>query len=108
MEVRGDPDDFMPVYNNLKDRPLLDAIEFVKNNLKNDIPVGNQFRKKEIPKYYKKKYNVQILFRFEMPHSYRLIYTIMTFADHVRGALLIELLTHDEYNKRFGYYKKRG
>ncbi len=106
MEVSGDPDDFMPVFENLTDRPLRDAVQNVITQLQNDIPIGNHIHKSQIPKYYIRKHNVQVLFRVDMPHYWRLIYTIFTLKDHAKRVILLELFDHDGYNKRFGYYKK--
>ena len=49
-----------------------------------------------------KKHNVQVLYHVEMPHYWRLIYTIMTFKDNTKRAILLELFDHHAYNKRFG------
>ena len=44
-----------------------------------------------------------------MPEDYRLMYTIRK--SHEIGdleALFLELLSHDEYNKLFGYFRKKS
>ena len=46
MEVRGDPDDFMPVYNALTDQPLKDAVDNVKTSLQNDRIIGDHIIRK--------------------------------------------------------------
>jgi len=103
LEVRGDPFDFMPVYTSLTDKSLKNAVDDVKTQLQNDVIVGDHVRRSQIPKYYIKKHNVQVLYREELPGYWRLIYTIMTFKDGEKRAILLELFNHDVYNKRFGY-----
>ncbi|WKT57754.1 hypothetical protein QVH35_10650 [Candidatus Nitrosotenuis chungbukensis] len=61
-----------------------------------------------IPKYYITKYNIQLLYHFDMPDGHRLIYTVRRSLPDGKEALFLELLSHDEYNKRFGYFKKKS
>ena len=103
MEVRGDPEDFMPIYTNLDEGPLLAAIDNVKTELQNNKIVPEHVKRNQIPKYYIRKHKVQTLYRVELPHYWRLIYTLLTFEDGEQGALLMEVFDHDAYNKRFGY-----
>lgn len=42
-----------------------------------------------------------------MPDGYRLMYTVRRALDG-KEALFLELLSHDEYNKLFGYFKKKS
>ncbi len=103
----------MPLYRKLKselekNKTMLDAVDAIKSQLeKSDIPLGIHHKLNNIPKYYIKKYNVQGLYHFEMPDSHRLFYTVRRSKDG-KEALLLELLNHDEYNKRFDYYKKKS
>ena len=60
-------------------------------------------KKKQIPRYYIKKYQVKTLFRVELPHSWRLIYA-MTTENYERRVLLLEVFDHKKYNRRFGYH----
>ena len=92
MEIRGDPDDFMPVYASLPKGPLLSAINNVKTELQNDKVIGDHIRKTLIPRYYVVKHGVQTLYRVELPHFWRLIYALLTFENDERGALLLEVL----------------
>jgi hypothetical protein len=115
LRVLADPDDFLPIYNNLKDAPeknkaMLVAIENIKQQLENsDRPLGAHHKKENIPEFYKTRYDLQALYHFEMPDSHRLMYTVRKSPlGGGKEALFLELLSHDEYNKRFGYFKKKS
>ena len=89
---------------------MLDAIDSVKQQLeRSDQPLGIHHKNANIPEYYKKRYELQVLYHFEMPEDHRLMYTIRKSpAGGGKEALFLELITHNEYNKRFGYFKKRS
>lgn len=89
---------------------MLDAIDSVKQKLeKSDQPLGIHHKNMNIPEYYKKRYDLQVLYHFEMPEDHRLMYTIRKSpSGGGKEALFLELITHNEYNKRFGYFKKRS
>ncbi|MGH7908699.1 MAG: hypothetical protein ACRENW_02480, partial [Thermodesulfobacteriota bacterium] len=80
------------------------AIEGVKHQVESSPrPLGIHHTYANIPKEYKKRYGLQILYHFEMPENYRLMYTIRKSpAIGDLEALFLELLSHDEYNKLFG------
>lgn len=113
MKVLAHPDDFLPVYTKLKNNPqknkaILDAINNVKQQLENsNHPTGVHHKKDNIPQSYIKKYNLQVLYHFDMPGDNRLMYTVRRALDG-KETLFLELLTHDQYNKLFGYFKKKS
>jgi len=113
LRVLAHPDDFVPVYQRLKSEPqknktLLDAIKTIKRQLESsDAPLGIHHKLKNVPEHYKKRYGVQALYHSEVPNSRRLMYTIRR-TQEGKEALFLELLTHDEYDKRFDYFKKRS
>lgn len=114
MRVLAHPDDFVPTYaqlkaNKQKNKAMLEAINNVKHQLENsDMPLGAHHKRDTIPKYYITKYNLQLLYHFDMPNGHRLIYTVRRSLPDGKEALFLELLSHDEYNKRFGYFKKKS
>ena len=113
MRVLAHPVDFIPLYIDLKkskkNKAMLNAIENVKQQLENsNIPLGAHHKKNSIPASYKKKYNLQSLYHFDMPEDHRLMYTIRGAAGIGKEALFLELLNHDQYNKLFGYFKKKS
>lgn len=109
MDVRGDRKDFFLIYENLPNGPIKNAVNDIIQSLKDDLITGEHVRHYQIPQYYKRRHNVQSLYRVELPQHWRLIYTLQTFTQGERPvALLLELMNHDLYNKRFGYFKKRS
>ncbi|MEO9310436.1 MAG: hypothetical protein ABI337_09135 [Nitrososphaera sp.] len=103
MDVRGDPNDFMPVYDAFKnDDPLYKVVRDIIQDLKNDKIVGKRLKREQIPKYYLKRHDVNAVFKVDLPGYWRLVYGI-TAIHGEKKALLMELFDHDRYNKRFGY-----
>ncbi len=109
MDVRGDRKDFLLIYKNLPKGTIKNVVDEIILDLKNGSIVGEHVKQEQIPHYYKKRHNVQVLYRIALPQHWRLVYTFQTF---VKGKhptiLLLELMDHDSYNKRFGYFKKRS
>ena len=64
--------------------------------------VGNQIQRDRIPYYYKENFGVNNLYRYRFPMGYRGIYTILRSEGQITP-MIIEILDHDEYDKRFGY-----
>ena len=109
MDVRGDKKDFIPIYENLSKDAIKNKVDEIIQSLKNDSIVGEHIKHEQIPNYYKHRHNVQVLYRVALPNHWRLIYTFQTFAKGEKPkVLLLELMDHDSYNKRFGYFKKKS
>lgn len=114
LRVLAHPDDFVPTYtklkaNALKNKAMLEAIENVKRQLENsNLPLGAHHKRNTIPKYYITKYGLQSPYHFDMPDAHRLMYTIRKSPSEGKEILFLELLSHDEYDKRFGYFKKKS
>jgi hypothetical protein len=103
LEVAGDPDDFIPVFNRLdKNGAMYKKIQDMISNLKNDHIVGIRIKLRQVPSYYIRKHDVNAVFKVDLPGAWRLIYGIMVIHDE-KKALLMELFDHDSYDKRFGY-----
>lgn len=115
MRVIAHAKDFLPMYtalkaNKQKNKAMLEAIENIWQQLENsDHPLGIRHKVDNIPQRYKIRYKLSTLYHFEMPHGHRLMYTVGSYLhDDNRDLMFLELLTHDEYNKLFGYFKKRS
>jgi hypothetical protein len=107
MQVNGDKRDFYVVFSCLPDGAIKNAVNDTIKLLKSDHVIGQHISKSLIPKYYVKRHNVQILYRVKLPQHWRLVYTLLTVNEGDKpSALLLELMDHDKYNKRFGYFKK--
>lgn len=96
--------------NRQKNKAMLEAIENIQQQLENsDRPLGIYHMSANIPQKYKTRYNLSTLYHFEMPDNRRLMYSVRNSPhDGNKEAMFLELITHDEYNKLFGYFKKRS
>ncbi len=109
MKVRGVSDDFKDVFDSLPDGPIKKTVSEIIQSLKEDKIIGEHVRKRQIPQYYIKRHNILSLYRVALPNRWRLTYSILEFEVKGEfGVLLLELMSHDKYNKRFGYFKKKS
>ncbi|MBS3152246.1 hypothetical protein J4230_02440 [Candidatus Woesearchaeota archaeon] len=78
-------------------KSIKQKVEFVKAN-----PFyGDNITKKLIPN----KYNVQNLWRVELTHFWRMLYTIK--GDQIEIiCFVLDIIDHNKYNKVFGYNKR--
>jgi mRNA-degrading endonuclease RelE of RelBE toxin-antitoxin system len=63
---------------------------------------GIQIPKKMIPKKYLKEYEIDNLWRYNLPGAWRLLYSVAR-DEVIVLAIVLEWLPHKEYEKRFGY-----
>ena len=102
IEIRGAPD-FMKFYKSLAtDDKLKEYIDDAIGVLKSNHLAGDQIKNELWPKKYVHEHGITNLFRYKLPDAYRMIYT---FSGEDRGiiCILIEVMSHKEYEKRFGY-----
>jgi Txe/YoeB family toxin of Txe-Axe toxin-antitoxin module len=72
------------------------------DDLKKDPFSGIKVPKKLWPKEYIQKYEINNLWKYNLPNAWRLIYTVK--ADQVTVlAVILEWFDHKEYERRFGY-----
>ena len=103
MKVLGDRKDFDPVFSSLnKNRSLFKDVHGVINNLKNDVIIGERIKYEKIPKYYKKRHDIDNAFHVYLPEGMRLIYSITNYQGK-KTAFLMELVDHKKYEQRFKY-----
>jgi hypothetical protein len=110
MDIKGDPDDFISKFTTFsEDHIIRMAVQEVIDNLKKDTCVGAHVKKRQIPKYYITKHNIHVLYVVDLPQFWRLTYSIAEFEiKNELSALMLELMDHEQYNKRFGYFKKKS
>ncbi|MGI0058617.1 MAG: hypothetical protein ACREBJ_02515 [Nitrosotalea sp.] len=70
MDVVGDKRDFNPAYEGLSDGPIKNVVKEIINALKNDSIVGDHMRRNQIPQYYIRRHNIQILYRVPLPQQW--------------------------------------
>lgn len=94
-------------FNKLKDSKTEDlqlyellkrAFEDIENNPSGFIHVPKNL----IPKEYKQKYNIDNLWKYDLPNGWRLLYSLSR--DKVLLlAIILEWLDHKNYERRFKY-----
>lgn len=63
---------------------------------------GIQVPKKLIPKNYIKKYEIDNLWKYDLPNGWRLIYSVANREIRVLS-IILEWMSHKEYERRFKY-----
>ena len=85
-----------------QDKQLYDFIDRATDDLKKDPTCGIKIPRDRWPKGYIKKYQITNLWKYDLPNSWRLIYTIA--GDKVEIlAIILEWMSHKEYERRFNY-----
>lgn len=84
------------------ERELFTFVDQAINNLEKNAFCGIQIPKNKIPKEYVLKYGAMNLWKYDLPNAWRLIYTIRG-AKVIVVSLILEWLTHKEYERRFHY-----
>ncbi len=92
--------------SNKQSRMILKSINQKIDLIKANIHYGNPIAKNMIPEEYKNKYSVTNLFRVELPVFWRMLYTLTNNEEIEIIAFVLEIIDHDDYNKKFGYEKK--
>ncbi len=63
---------------------------------------GDNISKSLVPRDYIEKYQVTNLYRVEIAHYWRMLYTIR--GDQIEVVcFILDLIDHNTYNKKFGY-----
>jgi len=91
---------------NLDDRRLR-WVNDMDDVLKENMFASEQVQKRLIPRHYVERYGVNNLYRYRHPEAYRSCYTLVNYPGVGVCPLVIDLLSHPEYERLFGY-KMRG
>ncbi len=85
-----------------EDKKLYKFINRAIKDLKQNPTFGIKIPKKLWPKEYIKKYKISNLWKYDLPNSWRLVYTIK--ADDVLILnVILEWFSHKNYEKKFKY-----
>lgn len=84
------------------ERELFKVINQAMDNIEVNAFCGVQVPKKIIPKEYVQKYDVDNLWKYDLPRGWRLMYSIIG-EDIIVVSLLLEWCDHKEYERRFNY-----
>ncbi len=71
--------------------------------LKENMFAGEPIRKDQIPSKYVRKLGLTNLFRYDHPEGYRSLYSLIQKEGIGVCPLILELVSHAEYDKLFGY-----
>ena len=82
-------------------RSILNAIDRIKEILKDNPHYGNPIRKELIPEKLKKT-GIENLYRVELSNYWRMLYTIEGNTVEI-FLFVLSIMDHKEYNKLFGY-----
>lgn len=64
---------------------------------------GIQIPKRLIPSIYIKKYDVENLWKYDLPNGWRLVYSILTPSKIEILSVILEWFNHKAYERRFRY-----
>ena len=85
-----------------EDKELYKQLRRAFEDLQKNAFCGIQIPKKQIPKEYTRKYQIDNLWKYNLPNAWRLIYSVA--ADKVVViSIVIEWMNHKKYEKRFKY-----
>lgn len=85
-----------------KDSHLRRIVDKGLDVLKENMFAGERIEKRKFPKYYVQKYGVNNLYKYNLDAANRLIYTLVADESGIT-VIVLEILSHKEYEKRFGY-----
>jgi Txe/YoeB family toxin of Txe-Axe toxin-antitoxin module len=85
-----------------EDKQLYSFINGAIDNLKKNPECGTRIQKELWPKEYVRKYSITNLWKYDMPHAWRLIYTIEN--DEIKIVnIILEWFDHKGYEQKFKY-----
>ncbi len=85
-----------------RDEKLKDKVEEAFTDLRGNYQAGNKVPQYLWPKYYEKRWGVNNLYVYRLGRDWRLTYFLDWPAVGVQ-VICLEILTHREYDNRFGY-----
>lgn len=91
-------------FNSLKeDDPIKKAMIRAIKDLKENAFSGIQIPKRLIPKEYVQKYEINNLWKYDLPRGWRLLYTIAPNNEVELISAILEWFDHKDYEKKFKY-----
>ena len=91
-------------FNELKDDdPIKKGMIRAIKDLKENAFSGIQIPKRLFPREYIQKYGITNLWKYDLPKSWRLIYTLTPENEVELISAILEWFDHKNYEKRFSY-----
>lgn len=85
-----------------EEKQLYEWIQRAIEDLGENAFCGIQIPKRLIPKEYSIKYNIDNLWKYNMPNAWRLLYSVGR-EGVVVVSIILEWMDHKDYEKRFKY-----
>ena len=85
-----------------EDKLLYKWINRALDDLEENAFCGIRIQKKLIPKVYIKKYNIDNLWKYDLPKGWRLIYFVANGQISILS-IVLEWMSHKDYERRFKY-----
>ncbi len=89
-------------YEKLGDSTLKKFLERAFEDIKANPFCGIQVPKRQIPLEYIKKFRIHNAWKYNLPNSWRLIYSIRG-GEIIILTIILEWMDHKEYERRFNY-----
>ena len=81
---------------------LYEWLNRVFDDLQRNPYCGIQIQRRLVPKEYISRYNIDNLWKYNLPNAWRLIYSVSK-QEVVIISIVIEWLSHKKYERKFGY-----
>lgn len=95
--------DLEKVFNELPDEdPIKKALIRAFQEIKKDYQAGEYIPKKDIPESYLRKYGINNIRVYDLPSAWRLMYTITGSAEIGIVSIMLDWMTHKDYERLFG------
>jgi mRNA-degrading endonuclease RelE of RelBE toxin-antitoxin system len=78
-------------------------LEWWARRLGEDVAVGEHIRGALIPAALRRKYDLENLWRLELPNGWRVLYTVLDSSEHGLAVSIVRILDHGAYDRLFGY-----
>ncbi|MCD4740451.1 hypothetical protein K8R43_04660 [archaeon] len=89
-----------------KEQQIFEAINKKVELIKANFHYGQPISKSKIPAEYKRKYGLTNLFWVNLPHFWRMFYSLTEGEQEIEIiAFVVEIMDHKKYSKKFGYKK---
>ncbi len=93
---------FEKLKTNQEFRDLYRFIRRAMGDIKNKPDCGTAMPKRLIPKEYVKRYNINNLYKYDLPNAWRLLYSLGREGIEII-AIILEWCSHKEYERIFKY-----
>jgi len=98
------------IKNQPPDSDLVKMVSDMEDVLKENIYQGDRVKKSLTPKHYVEEYDLPprspILYVYDHPRYFRSCYTVARYEGKGMCPIILDIMDHKEYNRKFGFRKK--